>query len=111
MNSGSFQLTSIMPVPFINLSASNPTTLYSALNFAANQCKTNNQPCIVTFDQPLYIKSWKICASSDDTNLKSFVVRLGGFHLLMSFLGSIGNILVCFESFIFKLTYIAHSIL
>jgi hypothetical protein len=47
--------------------------------------------CPVTFDQPLYIKAAEIVASSQD--LDKVIVRLGGFHLLMSYLGSIGHIM------------------
>ena len=47
--------------------------------------------CAVTFDQPLYIKAAEIVASSQD--LDKVIVRLGGFHLLMSYLGSIGHIM------------------
>ena len=45
----------------------------------------------MTFDQPLYIKAVGIVSTSDD--LKKVNVRLGGFHLLMTFKGSIGNIM------------------
>jgi len=45
----------------------------------------------VTFDQPLYIKAAEIVAAS--TDLSNVVVRLGGSHLLMSYLGSIGFIM------------------
>ena len=44
----------------------------------------------VTFDQPLYItciKAADIVASSPD--LTNIFIRLGGFHLVMSYLGSI----------------------
>jgi len=47
--------------------------------------------CFVTFDQPLYIKAAEIVAAS--TDLSNVVVRLGGSHLLMSYLGSIGFIM------------------
>lgn len=50
--------------------------------------------CIVTFDQPLYAKATKIVASADKADpISNIFVRLGGFHLLMSFLGSIGHIM------------------
>ena len=45
----------------------------------------------VTFDQPLYIpciKTADIVAPSPD--LTNIFARLGGFHLVMSYLGSIG---------------------
>lgn len=48
---------------------------------------------IITFDQPLYQKARKMVESSSDDRIKSIVVRLGGFHLLISFLGSIGYIM------------------
>ena len=45
----------------------------------------------MTFDQPLYQKATEIVAASRD--LDKVVVRLGGFHMLMSYLGSIGHIM------------------
>ena len=63
-----------------------------ALCFAQSQCEKHDlRICAVTFDQPLYIKAAEIVASSQD--LDKVIVRLGGFHLLMSYLGSIGHIM------------------
>ena len=45
-------------------------------------------PC-VTFDQQLYVKAFEIASSM---KMRIFV-RLGGFHQLMSFLGSIGKVM------------------
>ena len=60
--------------------------------FAQTQFENQGIPvCPVTFDQPLYIKAADIIAASDD--LTKVFVRLGGFHLLMSFMGSIGYIM------------------
>ena len=48
----------------------------------------------VTFDQPLYLKAREILASrKGDPNLQNVVIRLGGFHLVMSFMGAIGFIM------------------
>ena len=47
-------------------------------------------PCI-TFDQPLWLKAVKITKSKSI----NAVCRLRGFHLLMSFLGSIGKVMEC----------------
>ena len=48
----------------------------------------------VTFDQPLYVKAVDMVAASVNGNdLSSVVVRLGGFHLLMSFMGVVGYIM------------------
>jgi len=45
----------------------------------------------VTFDRPLYIKAQNIVEQSKPE--PQIVVRLGGFHLLMSFIGTIGYIM------------------
>lgn len=48
----------------------------------------------MTFDQPLYLKARDILASRpDDPALSNVVIRLGGFHLLMSFMGAIGYVM------------------
>ena len=94
VKNGTWDVSHVLPIPFINLPPGNMTTLYSALTFAANQSKTRNQTCIVTFDQPLFLKSVDIVTSEpSDSLVSSVVVRLGGFHLLMSFMGAIGNIM------------------
>ncbi|ELU12774.1 hypothetical protein CAPTEDRAFT_192602 [Capitella teleta] len=49
------------------------------------------ETCFVTFDQPLYVKANEIVAS--DEILQGVVVRLGGFHPLISFMGSVGYIM------------------
>ena len=79
-------------LPFIKLDPSNPSTIYSALCFVQTQSEKHNlKICPVTFDQPLYQKASEVIAASRD--LDKVIVRLGGFHLLMSFLGSIGQIM------------------
>ncbi|XP_022204652.2 uncharacterized protein LOC111061263 [Nilaparvata lugens] len=93
-NSAECQTTYIMAVPFINLDLSNMSTIYTALLFAADQSKKQNQTCIVTFDQPLFLKAMDIVGASDkDSKISKTVVRLGGFHLLMSYMGAIGKIM------------------
>ena len=74
-------------LPVIDLHATDFTALYSLLCFIDDHSKKLNvqMPC-VTFDQQLYIKAYEIVSTK---NLDVFV-RLGGFHQLMSFLGSIG---------------------
>ncbi|KAE9523143.1 hypothetical protein AGLY_016457 [Aphis glycines] len=58
----------------------------------AQECKKLNQKtCFVTFDQPLYIKARNIVESYKSN--PQIVVKLGGFHLLMSFMGSIDYIM------------------
>ena len=92
LKSDGFQTSRIETLPFINLDPSNPSTIYTALCFVQTQSeKYNLKICPVTFDQPLYQKASEIVAASRD--LDKVMVRLGGFHLLMSFLGSIGHIM------------------
>ena len=70
--------------PIINLNPSDESCIYSTLLSVEQQAQQLNvpSPCI-TFDQPLFIKAFEISKAKD----MSIVIRLGGFHLLMSFLG------------------------
>ena len=85
-----YQRSEVSFLPIIDLNSSNETCIYSTLTFIIAQSKKLNveTPC-VTFDQPLWIKALGIIYSE---NL-SIVCRLGGFHTLMSFLGSIGAVM------------------
>ena len=79
-------------LPFINQDPSQPNTIYSALYFAQKLIDHHNLgTCPVTFDQPLYIKATGIVASV--TDLPNIFIRLGGFHLTMSYMGSLGFIM------------------
>ena len=92
-------ITSAVPVedkslvsflPIIDMNPSDESCIYSTLLFIIEQAKSLNiaVPC-VTFDQPLWLKAVGII---EDSNL-NIVCRLGGFHTLMSFLGSLGHIM------------------
>lgn len=91
----SFAKSKIICLPFIDAPPSDYDTIYTALLFAVDQCTIANQEaCIVTFDLPLYMKAHDIIHSADlNDPVKNLIVRLGGFHLLMSFLESIGYIM------------------
>ena len=92
MQDDQYDKSRIVVLPFINLDPGNLSTIYTALCFAQQQCEMHKlKVCPVTFDQPLYIKAAEIVASSP--NIKNIFIRLGGFHLLMSYLGSIGQIM------------------
>ena len=92
-HSGSFDISGIMSIPFINLDPTNLTTIHSALQFALSESDLHGKShCITTFDQPLFIKACDIVYACDSLKKKVFP-RLGGFHFLMSFMGSIGNIM------------------
>ena len=75
-------------LPIINLNPNDHSCIYSTLLFVIDQSRKANTgtPCI-TFDQPLWLKSVEIIT---EMSLK-ILCRLGGFHTLMSYLGSIGN--------------------
>lgn len=58
--------------------------------FVDKEAKRHNIPTTcITFDQPLYIKAVDISIAA---NL-DVVIRLGGFHTLMNFMGSIGHVM------------------
>lgn len=104
----------IVCLPFIRSPPSNLSTINTSLHLAAEHSRKRNQgTCFVTFDQPLYIKARSIVGNASikfkntmrkldhgETQgttvnpLGTVIVRLGGFHLLMSYLGSIGNIML-----------------
>ena len=71
-------------LPVINLHATDTTALYSLLAFVTDQSSKLNVPTpSTTFDQPLYVKAYNIVSSMN----MNILVRLGGFHQLMTFLG------------------------
>ena len=68
--------------------------IYSTLIFVCDHADRYGVDPIVTFDQPLWFKAMTIIESqTDSSKLSSVVLRLGGFHTLMSFLGSIGHLM------------------
>ena len=70
-------------LPFINLDPTRPDTIYSALSYVQTLCEKQQLGIAhVTFDQPLFLKASEIVHSSFD--LDRIVIRLGGFHLIMS---------------------------
>jgi hypothetical protein len=87
-----YDISSLDILPFINNDPNDLDTLYSSLVFLQElSVKYNLGLCPVTADQPLYIKISEIILSSP--NLSKVFARLGGFHLLCSYMGSIGNIM------------------
>ena len=56
--------------------------------------RRNIQTPILTFDQPLFQKALDIITNEEvDSPLKSIILRLGGLHTCMSFLGAIGHLM------------------
>ena len=77
-------------LPIVDLNPSDTTCIYSTLLYVESQANNLNivTPCI-TFDQPLWIKAMDIIKNKS----MNIVCRLGVFHTLMSFMGSIGKML------------------
>lgn len=88
-----YEGSQVICLPFLNYSATDYNTIYSALLYAKERAQKLNLPvCFVTFDQPLYEKSLDIIQAKEN-ELTTVHARLGGFHTLMSFLGCIGYIM------------------
>lgn len=85
----------ILTLPFINAPPTDYSTIYTSLLFAVSKSNSCNQATtIVSFDQPLYWKARDIVATAfSNSSPKSIVIRLGGYHLLMSYLGAVGYIM------------------
>jgi len=74
----------------VDLNPSDENCIYSTLLFVMNQAKKLGVGTPdITFDQQLYIKAVDVAVKA----ALDVVIRLGGFHLLMSFLGSIGHMM------------------
>ena len=86
--------SSIVFLPMIDMDPGDLTCINSTLTFIAEQASRYGVTPIVTFDQPLW---WKALTLIQDeprgSKLKSIVLRLGGLHMEMSFLGCIGYLM------------------
>ena len=77
-------------LPIIPMNPSSYTCLYSTLTFIKEQYrKIDIITLSVTFDQPLWLKATEIVLDKS----MDIVVHLGGFHTLMSYLGSVGSVM------------------
>ena len=82
--------STITMLPINDLNPSDYSCIYSVLVYIIDQSRNLDieVPCI-TFDQPLYFKAVEIITAKS----MKMVCRLGVFHTLMSFLGSIGDLM------------------
>ena len=82
-------------LPMIDMSSNDMNCIYSTLRCVCKEAKRRNvKTPVLTFDQPLWWKAQIIVASqSGDNEIRGIVLRLGGFHAEMSFLGCIGHIM------------------
>ena len=69
----------------------NESCIDSTPLFVADQAKKYGVTPVLTFDQPLWMKAQHILdAEPSPCRIKNIVLRLGGFHMEMSFLGGLG---------------------
>lgn len=87
--------SSISFLPMIDMSPSDSTCVYSTLTFVLKHARKYHIDIpIITFDQPLWCEAYCLVNTEvANTAFKKIVVRLGGFHTVMSFLGSIGHLM------------------
>ena len=86
--------SSVVLLPMLDLNPSDMPCVYSTLQFVAVHARNLNMTPIVRFDQPLYWKALCIVTyEPDNSEIKSVIVRLGGFHTEMSLLGCIGQLM------------------
>ena len=87
---GSTSKSEVLLLPIIDLSPSDESCTYSTLIYIQRQTERLDipTPCI-TFDQPLWIRAAEIIKAK----LLNIVCRHGGFHTMMSFMGSIGSMM------------------
>ena len=83
--------SSFIYLPMIDMDPNNLTCIYSTLNYVADQAATYDVSPVITFDQPLWWKAFGLVQSSP--HLRPIVLRLGGLHTEMSFVGSVGHLM------------------
>jgi len=86
--------SSVQFLPMIDMDSTDMSCIFSTLTYVCEQANAYNVTPVITFDQPLWWKALMIIESEPtDSFLKSLVLRLGGLHMEMSLLGSIGYLM------------------
>lgn len=81
-------------LPIIDMNPTDYTCINSTLHYIAKDADKYNAAPTITFDNPLYWKARSIIENElVSSPIKRVVVCLGGFHLKMSFLGTIGHLM------------------
>ena len=83
--------SSIIFLPMIDMDPNDRHFIYSTLKFISSHAQRHQSYPVVTFDQPLWWRAHTMVESVPE--LQPAVIRLGGFHTQMSFLGSIGHLM------------------
>ena len=81
--------TSVMFLRMIAMDPSDLSCIYSTLNFISSHVTKFYVCPFVAFDQPLWLKAFTLFESKPEP--QPSVIRLGGFHSMMSYLGSMGH--------------------
>ena len=80
----------VLFLPIIDLNPSDETCIYSTFLYLQSQAEQLSIPTTcITFHQPLWLKAVEIIAEGS----LRIVCRLGGFHIMLSFLGSIDSMI------------------
>jgi len=83
--------TEVTLLPIVDSNPANSNCMYFALSCVVSQAWLLNVVMVcITFDQPLWLKAVEICRAS---GLDVFC-RLGGLHMLMSYIGSVGKVFI-----------------
>jgi hypothetical protein len=86
--------SSVIFLPMIDLEPSNMTCIFSTLTYVCEQANRYHVAPVITFDQPLFWKAMTIIEIEPSWSpLKQIILRLGGLHMEMSFLGCIGHLM------------------
>ena len=86
--------SSVLFLPMIDMDPTNVTCIYSTLQYVADHALRNNSTPILTFDQPLFWKALMLCTTEpEESPLKNIVLKMGGLHTKMSFVGAIGHLM------------------
>ena len=86
--------SSVIFLPMIDMSSTDPTCIFSTLSYVAQHADRHDVTPVITFDQPLWWKSLAMQLSQPEGSpIQRIVLRLGAFHMEMSFLGSIGHLM------------------
>ncbi|KAL8558585.1 hypothetical protein ACOMHN_046303 [Nucella lapillus] len=81
-------------LPMIDMDPTNMSCIFSTLHFVSSVASRYDCTPVLTFDQPLWWRSTMIIDEEPPNSpLCSIVLRLGGFHCQMSFLGCIGRLM------------------
>ena len=86
-------VTTIGYLPFIRASPSDPSTIYTVLIKLVEVCeKLGQEYILVTADMAIYSKAQEILWSKPERLGGRITMRIGGMHLTMTFLASLGKI-------------------